>query len=133
MKETRPVGKEIILPSGDKAPLSAAYRANGFLFTSGQLAFDDEGRLHTGGIAEQTQLCLANIQKLLELEGLSSEHVVKVTVWLTHLEDFAGFNAAYIDFFGGHRPARSTVRSDLMLPGARVEIEAVATCRELLS
>jgi len=131
MKETRPVGKEIILPSGDKAPLSAAYRSNGFLFTSGQLAFDADARLNTGDIKEQTQLCLANIQKLLELEALSNEHVVKVTVWLTHLEDFAGFNAAYIEFFGGHRPARSTVRSDLMLPGARVEIEAVATYQEV--
>lgn len=131
MKETRPVGKEIILPSGDKAPLSAAYRSNGFLFTSGQLAFDADARLHTGDIKEQTQLCLANIQKLLELEGLSIEHVVKVTVWLTHIDDFAGFNAAYIEFFGGHRPARSTVRSDLMLPGARVEIEAVATYQEV--
>ena len=68
---------------------------------------------------------------LLELEGLSIEHVVKVTVWLTHIEDFAGFNAAYIEFFGGHRPARSTVRSDLMLPGARVEIEAIATYQEV--
>jgi 2-iminobutanoate/2-iminopropanoate deaminase len=52
--------------------------------------------------------------------------VVKVTIWLTDAADFGGFNAAYSEFFGEHRPARSTVRSDLMLPGAKVEIEAVA-------
>lgn len=126
MTEKRPVGKEIALPDGSIAPLSAAYRANGFLFTSGQLAFDETGKLHTGDIVEQTRLCLENIQRLLVLEGLSLQDVVKVTIWLTDAADFGGFNAAYSDFFGDHRPARSTVRSDLMLPGANVEIEAIA-------
>ena len=65
---------------------------------------------------------------MLVLEGLSLQDVVKVTIWLTDAADFGGFNAAYSDFFGDHRPARSTVRSDLMLPGANVEIEAIAAC-----
>jgi 2-iminobutanoate/2-iminopropanoate deaminase len=52
--------------------------------------------------------------------------VVKVTIWLTDTADFGGFNSAYSEFFGDHRPARATVRSDLMLPGAKVEIEAIA-------
>lgn len=120
------VGKEITLPDGSVAPLSAAYRANGFLFTSGQLAFDATGKLHTGAIGDQTRLCLENIQRLVELEGLTLEDIVKVTIWLTDPADFAGFNQAYSDFFGNHRPARSTVRSELMLPGANVEIEAIA-------
>jgi 2-iminobutanoate/2-iminopropanoate deaminase len=126
MSEKRPVGKEITLPNGSIAPLSAAYSAAGFLFTSGQLAFDETGKLHTGDIAEQTRLCLENIRRLLAVEGLCLQDVVKVTIWLTDASDFGGFNAAYSDFFQEHRPARSTVRSDLMLPGAKVEIEAVA-------
>ncbi len=126
MTEKRPVGKEITLPDGSIAPLSAAYAAGGFLFTSGQLAFDEAGKLYTGDIAGQTRLCLENIRRLLAGEGLSLQDVVKVTIWLTDAADFGGFNAAYSEFFGDHRPARSTVRSDLMLPGAKVEIEAIA-------
>ena len=126
MAVIKPVGKDIILPDGSIAPLSAAYAGAGLLFTSGQLAFDEEGRLHTGDVAEQTRLCLENIRRLLAAESLSLHNVVKVTVWLTDTLDFGGFNAAYSEFFGDHRPARSTVRSDLMLPGAKVEIEAIA-------
>ena len=126
MAVIKPVGKDIILPDGSIAPLSAAYAGAGLLFTSGQLAFDEEGRLQTGDVAEQTRLCLENIRRLLAAESLSLHNVVKVTVWLTDSLDFGGFNAAYSEFFGDHRPARSTVRSDLMLPGAKVEIEAIA-------
>lgn len=126
MSLKKAVGKEIILPDGSIAPLSGAYRTNDLLFTSGQLAFDAAGKLHVGDIAEQTRLCLENVQRLLALEGLTPQDVVKVTIWLTDPGDFAGFNKAYSDFFGDHRPARSTVRSELMLPGANVEIEAIA-------
>lgn len=126
MTSKAPVGNPITLPDGSIAPLSAAYRAKGMLFTSGQLAFDADGKLHTGDIGEQTRLCLENIRRLLVLEGLDVQDIVKVTIWLTDPSDFAGFNAAYSEFFGDHRPARSTVRSDLMLPGANVEIEAIA-------
>jgi 2-iminobutanoate/2-iminopropanoate deaminase len=122
----KPIGKDIILPNGSIAPLSAAYAGAGLLFTSGQLAFDEEGRLCTGDVAEQTRLCLENIRRLLAAEDLALSNVLKVTVWLTDIADFAGFNAVYSEFFGDHRPARSTVRSDLMLPGAKVEIEAIA-------
>jgi 2-iminobutanoate/2-iminopropanoate deaminase len=126
MTVKRPIGKAIRLPDGSLAPLSAAYVGAGLLFTSGQLAFDDKGQLCTGDITEQTRLCLENIRRLLEAESLSVQNIIKVTVWLTDTADFGGFNAAYSEFFGDHRPARSTVRSDLMLPGARVEIEAIA-------
>lgn len=126
MADVKPVGKDIILPNGSVAPMSAAYRAGGLLFTSGQLAFDDQGQLCTGDVAEQTRLCLEGVRRLLEAENLSLKNVVKVTVWLVDTADFGEFNAAYSAFFGDHRPARSTVRSDLMLPGARVEIEAIA-------
>lgn len=126
MTKKRPVGNDIILLNGNIAPLSAAYSGAGLLYTSGQLAFDNNGQLHTGSVVEQTQLCLENISHLLEGEGLSLRDVIKVTVWLTDVADFADFNTTYSAFFGDHRPARSTVRSDLMLPGAKVEIEAIA-------
>ncbi|WP_170150151.1 RidA family protein [Parahaliea mediterranea] len=126
MATPQPVGNDIVLPDGSRAPLSAAYRSAGLLFTSGQLAFDPDGALCTGSIAEQTRLCLENIQRLLALENLQTTSIVKITVWLTDTADFQGFNAAYREFFGEHRPARSTVQADLMLPGAKVEIEAVA-------
>lgn len=126
MKTKGPIGNDIKLPNGSVAPLSAAYRGGGLLFTSGQLAFDENGQLCTGDVAEQTRLCLESIRRLLAAEGLGVEDIIKVTIWLTEVADFAGFNTAYTDFFGDHRPARSTVRSDLMLPGAKVEIEAIA-------
>jgi 2-iminobutanoate/2-iminopropanoate deaminase len=126
MADLKPIGKDIMLPDGSIAPLSAGYSAAGLLFTSGQLAFDENGQLYTGDVAEQTRLCLENIRRLLTAENLGLGNVIKVTIWLTDAADFGSFNAAYSEFFGDHRPARSTVRSDLMLPGAKVEIEAIA-------
>ena len=121
-----PVGDEARLPDGSPVPLSAAYRAGDLLFVSGQLPFDAEGNLKAGDITEQTALCLANMAHVLDHAGLSRTDVVKVTIWLTDAADFPEFNRAYAAFFGDHRPARSTVRSDLVLPGARIEIEAIA-------
>ena len=120
------IGEAIHLPDGNVAPLSAAFRAGGMVYTSGQLAFDERGRLNAGAVDEQTALCLANIERILRDAGLTRDDVIKVAAWLTDAADFANFNRAYANFFGDHRPARSTVRCDLMLPGARVEIEAIA-------
>ena len=123
---TGPVGDPIALPGGGFAPLSPGFHAGDFLFISGQLPFQRDGSLCTGSIEQQTQLCLEHIESLLAKRELDRSSIVKVTIWLTNTEDFAGFNSTYAEFFGDHLPARSTVRSDLMLPGARVEIEAVA-------
>jgi len=127
MAAAGPVGKPMRLPDGSLAPLSAAYAGGGLLFTSGQLALDESGQVCKGDVAEQTLLCLENIRRLLAAENLSIAKILKVTVWLTDTADFPSFNAVYCDFFGEHRPARSTVRSDLMLSGAKVEIEAIAS------
>ena len=126
MSNTRKVGKDVVMPNGKVAPLSAAYAAGGLLFMSGQLSFDSDGQLFTGDVATQTRLALENIERLLKEENLAIESVIKVTIWLTDVSDFAEFNEAYVAFFGEHRPARSTTRADLMLPGAKVEIEAIA-------
>ncbi|HYE52468.1 MAG TPA: RidA family protein [Azospirillaceae bacterium] len=108
------------------SPLAAA---GSTLFLSGQLALGPDGRIAGDTVEEQTTLVLQRIAVLLAGEGLNLTDVVKTTVWLARVEDFPGFDAAYAARFGAHRPARSTVRADLVLPGALVEIEAVAVRR----
>jgi 2-iminobutanoate/2-iminopropanoate deaminase len=108
-------------------PYSQATRANGLLFTAGQVGFDPTtGELVDGGIAEQTERVLANVGAILEAEGLSLASVVKTTVFLVDMADFADMNTVYARAFGDHRPARSTVAVAALPRGARVEIEAVA-------
>lgn len=124
--ERGPLGEPPQLPSGQTVPLSPAYAAGGLLFMSGQLPFRSDGSLETGAIEVQTRLCLENIERFLVGHGLDKHAIVKSTIWLVDVADFAGFNAEYAAFFEGKFPARSTVRSDLMLPGARVEIEVIA-------
>ncbi|MBU4612253.1 RidA family protein [Achromobacter sp. GG226] len=101
--------------------------AGDLVFVSGQLPFDANQTVIEGDVAEQTRQCLRNIEASLEATGLTLAHVVKTTVWLARIEDFLPFNAAYgAAFQGATLPARSTVRADLMVPGALVEIEAIA-------
>lgn len=110
--------------------LSPAVVAGDLVFLSGQLAFGSDGTIVTpDDVAEQTRQVLANLAQVLAGQGLDLSDIVKTTIWLTDVADFPAFNAAYAQALGDHRPARSTVRSDLMLPGARVEIEAVARRR----
>ena len=106
-------------------PLSKARRAGNLLFVSGQLALRD-GKIVGDDVAEQTDLVLDAIAEQLEAHGASMSAVVKTSVWLTRVEDFAAFNAAYARRFSDPYPARSTVISALALPGALVEIDAVA-------
>ena len=124
-----PLGQAPKLPDGTPAPLSPGFVAGGFVFLSGQLSFNRDGALDSGDIATQTRLCLQNLEYQLRAAGLDRDDIVKVTAWLTRAEDFGGFNAAYSDFFGEHRPARSTVCAALLIPGARVEVEAIAQMR----
>jgi 2-iminobutanoate/2-iminopropanoate deaminase len=108
-------------------PYSQATRANGLLFTAGQVGFDPAtGELVDGGIAEQTARVLENVRAILQAEGLELASVVKTTVFLVDMADFAEMNTVYAAAFGDHRPARSTVAVAALPRGARVEIEAVA-------
>jgi 2-iminobutanoate/2-iminopropanoate deaminase len=108
-------------------PYSQALRAGGFLFTAGQVGFDPAtGELVDGGIAEQTRQVLQNLRAILEAGGSGLVQVVKTTVFLVDMADFAAMNEVYADAFGPHRPARSTVAVAALPRGARVEIEAVA-------
>lgn len=108
-------------------PYSQGITANGFLFTAGQVGFDPaSGELVDGGIAEQTHRVLQNIRAILRAGGTDIGNVVKTTVFLVDMADFALMNEVYAEFFGDHRPARSTVAVASLPRGARVEIEAVA-------
>ena len=109
-------------------PYSQAIRAGEFLFTAGQVGFDPaSGELVDGGIADQTARVLDNIRAILEAAGADLSRVVKTTVFLVDMADFAAMNEVYARVFGEHRPARSTVAVAALPRGARVEIEAVAS------
>jgi 2-iminobutanoate/2-iminopropanoate deaminase len=113
-------------------PYSQAISANGFLFTAGQVALDPAtGELVTGGIAEQTTRALENLRAVLKAAGSGLDQVVKTTVFLVDMADFSEMNEVYGRVFGAHRPARSTVAVAALPKGARVEIEVIATVREV--
>jgi 2-iminobutanoate/2-iminopropanoate deaminase len=119
------IGGRFTLADGTPLPLSKAVRAGEFVFLSGQLGLDEQGRL-ADGITAQTEHCLRNIRVLLDAAGLDLANVVKATVWLTEVGDFAAFNQVYGRAFSDAPPVRSTVVSGLVLAGAKVEIEVVA-------
>ncbi len=105
---------------------SPAKRAGDFIFVSGQLPFVAPGLITEGGIREQVRQCMTNISEALALEGATLEDIAKNMVWLTNVEDFPAFNATYAEFFPEMPPARATVCSALMVPGALIEIESIA-------
>src|SRR5690349_18779592 len=109
------------------APYSQAIRAGDLVFVSGQLALrPGEHELVSGGIAEQTEQVLANLRAILEASGSSLDRIVKTTVFLQSLDDFAGMNEVYARHVGEVPPARSTFEVARLPSGALVEIEAVA-------
>jgi 2-iminobutanoate/2-iminopropanoate deaminase len=109
------------------APYSQAVVANGFVFVSGQLGLrPGEKELVSGGIAEQTEQVLANLSAVLEAAGSGLDRVVKTTVFLQDLGDFAAMNEVYARHAGSAPPARSTVEVAKLPSGALVEIEAIA-------
>ena len=122
--------KEVIATDrGPKAigPYSQAIRANGFVFLSGQIALDPANQqMVQGGIAEQTTRVLENIRGILEAAGSSFERVVRTTVFLADMNDFAAMNEVYGRHFGSHPPARSTVQTARLPRDARVEIDVIA-------
>ena len=103
-----------------------ANRAGDYIFVSGQLPFDENMTITSEGVAEQTRVVIANIERALEGIGANLTQVVKTMVWLTDPKDFQEFNQTYATFFQQNPPARATVGSVLMVPGALIEIEAIA-------
>jgi len=108
-------------------PYSQAIVANGFLFASGQIPLDPEtGQMTVIDVVAQTHQVMENLKAVLAAEGLTFADVVKTTLYLTDLSDFARVNEAYATYFESDPPARSTVQVAALPKGAKVEIEAVA-------
>jgi 2-iminobutanoate/2-iminopropanoate deaminase len=110
------------------APYSQAIKANGFVFVSGQLALKPGSKdLEGGDATAQTERVFANLRAILEAAGSSLDRLVKTTVFLQDLGDFAAMNEVYAKHVGDTPPARSTVEVAKLPSGALVEIEAIAT------
>ena len=108
-------------------PYSQAIRANGFLYVSGQVGLDPKSGEMTGpDIQQQTQRTLENVKGILEAAGLNLHHVVKTTVFLKDMNDFATMNEVYAKYFTSAPPARSTVQVARLPKDALVEIEVIA-------
>ncbi|HVC87087.1 MAG TPA: Rid family detoxifying hydrolase [Gaiellaceae bacterium] len=109
------------------APYSQAIKANGFVFVSGQLSLvPGHKELLDGDIKVQTEQAFANLRAILHAAGSSLDQLVKTTVFLQNLDDFAGMNEVYATHVGATPPARSTVEVAKLPSGALVEIEAIA-------
>jgi 2-iminobutanoate/2-iminopropanoate deaminase len=108
-------------------PYSQAIRIGEFLYTSGQIALNPENmEMMNGTIEEETEWVLKNVEAILKAGGMSLAHVIKTTVYLIDLGEFARMNQIYEKFFGETKPARACVQVAALPKGAKVEIDAIA-------
>jgi 2-iminobutanoate/2-iminopropanoate deaminase len=125
--------KEVVTTEKAKAigPYSVGVKAGHFVFCSGQLGMDQAtGNLVEGGVEAETRQALVNLSNILEAAGSRLERVVKTTVFLRDINDFARMNAVYGEFFASEPPARSTFQVAALPRGGAVEIEATALLAE---
>ena len=112
-------------------PYSQAVEANGLIFASGQIPIDPAtGQFVEGGIAEQTERVLKNLEAVLQAAGSGLDRIIKTTVFLANMDEFVAMNAVYGRFFASDSPARATVQAARLPRDARVEIEAIALKNE---
>ena len=116
----------IIMPNTAEYPFSSAVRAGDYIFLSGRSGFVDKDGRKVKGIESQTRQCLENIKQVLEVAGSSLCDVVKTTIFITDIDDFAQMNEIYKGYFTKDRPARSTVVTGLVNPDMLIEVECVA-------
>ncbi|AQQ51714.1 RidA family protein [Planococcus lenghuensis] len=107
-------------------PYSQGIAINGIFYSSGQIPLTAAGDLVTGTITEQTHQVFANLQAVLEEAGSSLDRVIKATVFVKDMSDFATLNDVYASYFGDHKPARSTVEVARLPKDVKVEIEVIA-------
>ena len=107
-------------------PYSQAVIANGLVYTSGQIALMPDGTMESRGIGYQTKQVLKNLYYVLKEADSSFNHVIKTTIYLANMDDFATVNEIYEHHFGEHKPARSTVAVKTLPKNALVEIECIA-------
>jgi 2-iminobutanoate/2-iminopropanoate deaminase len=111
-------------------PYSQGIAANGFVFCSGQISIEPQTKnLNTGSIEDQTRQVLKNVSAVLEAAGSSLDEVVKATVFLQDMNDFASMNKIYAEFFKAPFPARAAVQAARLPKDVKVEIEAIALVR----
>ncbi|MDR0664791.1 MAG: RidA family protein [Helicobacteraceae bacterium] len=108
-------------------PYSQAITHNGLVFASGQIALKPDGSFVGSGIADQTKQVFNNLKAVLEASGSGVDKVLKTTLFLTDIKDFALVNSLYAEFFGAHKPARSTIAVKQLPRNAMIELECVAT------
>lgn len=112
-------------------PYSQAIKTRGFVFASGQIPIDPQtGQFVAGGIKEQTEQVLKNLSVVLEAAGSGLDRVVKTTVFLADIDEFASMNEVYAGFFQNEPPARATIQAAALPRNARVEIEVIALAEE---
>ncbi len=107
-------------------PYSQAIQVGGMLYTSGQIALKPNGEMVEGDIHAQTHQVLQNLSAVLEEAGASFSDVVKTTIFLANIDDFIAVNTIYAEYFGDHKPARSTVAVKTLPKNALVEIECIS-------
>ena len=120
------LGKPLIGPSGAPMPISPAVEINGLVYLSGQLAFRD-GKLVEGNATAQAETIFDELEMALVRAGLTLDNIFKATVWIADPADFAAFNAVYGTRLRAPYPVRSCVVSSLVILGARIEMEVVAS------
>ncbi|HOI82868.1 MAG TPA: RidA family protein [Campylobacterales bacterium] len=107
-------------------PYSQAIKTGGMIYTSGQVALRADGSFNDGDIAAQTTQVFENLTAVLKEAGSGLDKVLKTTVFLSNMDNFAAMNEIYAKFFGEHKPARSTVAVKTLPKNALVEIECIA-------
>lgn len=110
-------------------PYAQAVKVNGLVYTSGQIPLTPEGNLVEGSIEEQTKQVFANLQAVLAEAGSSLQDVIKATVFIKDMNEFAALNEVYAEHFGSHKPARSTVEVARLPKDVKVEIEVIAVTK----
>lgn len=107
-------------------PYSQAIAYNGLVYTSGQIALMADGNMETRGIEYQTKQVMKNLFYVLQEAGAEFNDVIKTTIYLADMDDFATVNEIYTHYFGDHKPARSTIAVKTLPKNALVEIECIA-------
>jgi 2-iminobutanoate/2-iminopropanoate deaminase len=114
------------VPGESALPFSEAVRVGDMLYLSGQLGTDSTGKLVPGGIGPETRQALTNVASILQRHGSSLDQVVKCTVMLADIGEWAAMNEVYLTFFRSHRPARSAFGTSGLALGARLELECMS-------
>jgi len=107
-------------------PYSQAIEANGFIYTSGQIALKPDGSMETRDVEHQTHQVMKNLFYVLEAASAHFNDVIKTTIYLADMDDFNTVNNVYAHYFGSHKPARSTIAVKTLPKNALVEIECIA-------